>query len=73
MWRAIFYDHNTGKLAPLDAMIGWGLYRLLHDRNVNFDGTCREPVGAIVLATGDDLNQIHGVRTVNVVEAPLNH
>lgn len=53
--RATFYDHYTDKFALLEAMVGGGFHRLLHERNVTFDGTCSEAVGALVLAACDYL------------------
>ena len=44
--RATFYDHYTDKFALLEAMVAGGFHRLLHERNVTFDGTCQRGVGA---------------------------
>ena len=57
--RATFYDHYTDKYALLEAMIGGGFHMLLHERNVNFDGTCPSAASAIILATCDYLTQTH--------------
>src|SRR5882757_7069210 len=51
--RATFYDHYTDKFALLDAMVAGGFHRLLHERNVTFDGTCSAALGALVLAACD--------------------
>jgi hypothetical protein len=37
-----------------------GFHKLLHERNVSYDGTCPSAVGALVLATCDYLAQSHG-------------
>jgi AcrR family transcriptional regulator len=57
--RATFYDHYTDKFALLEAMVAGGFHRLLHERNVSFDGSCREALGALVLAACDYLAQAH--------------
>jgi AcrR family transcriptional regulator len=58
--RATFYDHYTDKYALLEAMVAGGFHRLLHERNVNYDGSCTSAASAIVLATCDYLAQSHG-------------
>lgn len=60
--RATFYDHYTDKFALLDAMVGGGFHKLLHERNVSFDGTCPSAAASIVLATCDYLTESHGDR-----------
>jgi AcrR family transcriptional regulator len=57
--RATFYDHYTDKFALLEALVAGGFHHLLHEREVKFDGTCPEALGAIVLATCDYLTQTH--------------
>jgi AcrR family transcriptional regulator len=56
--RATFYDHYTDKYALLDAMVGGGFHKLLHEREVHFDGTCPSAAGAVILATCDYLTQM---------------
>jgi AcrR family transcriptional regulator len=58
--RATFYDHYTDKFALLDAMVGGGFHKLLHERNVSFDGTCPSAASSIILATCDYLSLSHG-------------
>lgn len=58
--RATFYDHYTDKFALLDAMVGGGFHKLLHERNVSFDGTCPTAAASIILATCDYLSLSHG-------------
>jgi AcrR family transcriptional regulator len=60
--RATFYDHYTDKFALLDAMVGGGFHKLLHERNVSFDGTCPSAAASIILAACDYLTQSHGDR-----------
>ncbi len=36
--RATFYDHYTDKFALLEAMVAGGFHKLLHERQVKFDG-----------------------------------
>ncbi len=57
--RATFYDHYTDKFALFDALVGGSFHKLLHERNIHFDGTCPAAVAAIILATCDYLTQIH--------------
>jgi AcrR family transcriptional regulator len=57
--RATFYDHYTDKFALLEAMVAGGFHGLLHERNVTFDGTCTEALGALVLAACDYLVAAH--------------
>jgi AcrR family transcriptional regulator len=56
--RATFYDHYTDKYALLDAMVGGGFHKLLHDRAVSFDGSCPSAASAVILATCDYLVQM---------------
>jgi AcrR family transcriptional regulator len=58
--RATFYDHYTDKYALLEAMVAGSFHQLLHERNVNYDGTCTSAASAIILATCDYLAQSHG-------------
>lgn len=60
--RATFYDHYTDKFALLDAMVGGGFHKLLHERNISFDGTCPSAATSIILATCDYLTLSHGDR-----------
>jgi AcrR family transcriptional regulator len=57
--RATFYDHYTDKYSLLDATIAGGFHKLLHQRNVQFDGSCPSAASAVVLATCDYLTQTH--------------
>lgn len=61
--RATFYDHYTDKFALLAAMVGGGFHKLLHERNITFDGTCPTAARAIILATCDYLTQTHASPT----------
>ncbi|WP_213804413.1 TetR/AcrR family transcriptional regulator [Granulicella sp. dw_53] len=56
--RATFYDHYTDKFALLDAMVGGGFHKLLHERAVRFDGSCPSAASAVILATCDYLTQM---------------
>lgn len=56
--RATFYDHYNDKFALLDAMVAGGFHILLHERNVQFDGTCPAAATAIIRATCDYLTVI---------------
>src|SRR6202035_910089 len=62
--RATFYDHYTDKYALLDAMVGGGFHMLLHERNVQYDGSCPSAASAIILATCDYLTQSHTSKAV---------
>lgn len=53
--RATFYDHYTDKYALLDAMVAGGFHKLLHERNVSYDGTCPTAISALILAACDYL------------------
>jgi AcrR family transcriptional regulator len=57
--RATFYDHYTDKFALLDAMVAGGFHLLLHDRNVQYDGSCPSAASAVILAAADYLAQTH--------------
>jgi AcrR family transcriptional regulator len=57
--RATFYDHYTDKFALLDAMSAGGFHKLLHERQVKFDGSCPSAARAVILATCDYLIQMH--------------
>lgn len=57
--RATFYDHYNDKFALLAAMVGGDFHKLLHERNVTFDGTCPSAAGAIILAACDYLTLAH--------------
>jgi len=63
--RATFYDHYTDKFSLLEATVGSGFHRLLHQRNVQFDGTCPSAAGAIILAACDYLTQTHAGSACN--------
>ena len=54
--RATFYDHYTDKFALLDAMVGGGFHKLLHEREVRFDGSCPSAASAVILAACDYLD-----------------
>jgi AcrR family transcriptional regulator len=56
--RATFYDHYTDKFALFESMVAGDFHALLHERNVQFDGTCTSALLAIVLAVCDYLTQI---------------
>lgn len=62
--RATFYDHYTDKYSLLEATIAGGFHRLLHQRGVQFDGSCPSAATAIILATCDYLAQTHSNPTV---------
>lgn len=53
--RATFYDHYTDKFALLEAMVGSGFHRLLHERAVSFDGECASAAAPVILAACDYL------------------
>src|SRR5271168_2729533 len=57
--RATFYDHYTDKYSLLEATIAGGFHHLLHQRNVQFDGTCPSAASAVILASCDYLAQTH--------------
>ncbi len=57
--RATFYDHYPDKYALLEATVAGGFHRLLRERGIAFDGTCRDAMGAVVLAACDFLTQMH--------------
>lgn len=57
--RATFYDHYTDKYALLDALIDGGFHKLLHERNVVYDGTCPSAISVLILATCDYLTSTH--------------
>jgi AcrR family transcriptional regulator len=56
--RATFYDHYNDKFALLDALIAGGFHKLLHERDVHFDGTCPSAATAIIRVTCDYLTLI---------------
>jgi AcrR family transcriptional regulator len=55
--RATFYDHYTDKFALLEAMVAGGFHKLLHERQVRFDGSCPSAARAVILAACDYLTQ----------------
>ncbi len=57
--RATFYDHYADKFQLLNAMVAGGFHQLLHERNVQFDGTCAYAASAIIHAACDYLVQNH--------------
>lgn len=57
--RATFYDHYTDKFSLFDALVGGNFHKLLHERNISFDGTCPSAAASIILATCDYLTQTH--------------
>lgn len=58
--RATFYDHFTDKFALLECMVAGGFYKLLAERNVQFDGACASGLKPIVLAVCDFLVEMQG-------------
>jgi len=58
--RATFYDHYTDKYALLAAMVGGGFHQLLHERKVQYDGSCATAAAPLILAACDYLTQSHG-------------
>lgn len=57
--RATFYDHYADKFTLLDALAAGEFHKLLHERQVQYDGTCPSAAGAIIRATCDYLVQMH--------------
>ena len=57
--RATFYDHYADKFALLDALAAGGFHKLLHERQVDYDGTCPAAASNIIRATCDYLAQMH--------------
>jgi AcrR family transcriptional regulator len=57
--RATFYDHYADKFALLDALIAGGFHKIVHERQVAFDGSCPTAAATIIGATCDYLQQIH--------------
>ena len=57
--RATFYDHYADKFALLDALAAGEFHMLLHERQVQYDGTCPAAASAIIRATCDYLVQMH--------------
>jgi AcrR family transcriptional regulator len=57
--RATFYDHYTDKFSLLESMIAGGFHLMLHEREVNYDGTCPSAAAAIIQAACDYIVQIH--------------
>lgn len=62
--RATFYDHYTDKFALLEAMVAGGFHALLHERNIQYDGSCPTAIRAVILATCDYLTQTHTAQDV---------
>jgi AcrR family transcriptional regulator len=58
--RATFYDHYTDKYALLESMVASGFHKLLHEREVSYDGACPSAVRALILATCNYLVHSHG-------------
>jgi AcrR family transcriptional regulator len=56
--RATFYDHYTDKFALLEALIAGGFHRMLHERSVQYDGSCPSAAAAIISAACDYLATI---------------
>jgi AcrR family transcriptional regulator len=63
--RATFYDHYTDKFALLDAMVASGFHKMLHDRNISYDGTCTSAARPIILAACDYMAANHSSCTAN--------
>jgi AcrR family transcriptional regulator len=61
--RATFYDHYNDKYTLLEALVAGGFHKLLHERNVVFDGTCPSAAMAIILATCDYMTEFHASPT----------
>jgi AcrR family transcriptional regulator len=57
--RATFYDHYNDKFALLDALAAGEFHKLLHERQVSYDGACPTAASAIIRATCDYLVQMH--------------
>jgi AcrR family transcriptional regulator len=57
--RATFYDHYADKFALLDALIAGGFHLLLHERRVEYDGTCPSAASVVILAVCDYLVLMH--------------
>jgi len=57
--RATFYDHYADKFALLDALIAGGFHKLVHERQVEFDGSCPSAAATIIRAACDYLQRIH--------------
>jgi AcrR family transcriptional regulator len=60
--RATFYDHYTDKFALLEALIAGGFHKMLHERSVDYDGSCPSAAGAIVLAACDYLTSLRAAQ-----------
>ncbi len=56
--RVTFYDHYADKQALLEAVVAKQLERLLHERRIQFDGTCRTALRAIVQGVCDYLERM---------------
>ena len=69
--RATFYDHYTDKFALFDALVGGNFHKLLHERNINFDGSCPSAASSIILATCDYLTLSHGDRAACTRQNPF--
>ena len=57
--RATFYDHYNDKFALLDALIASGFLRILHERDVRYEGGCPSQATALIATTCDHLALIH--------------
>lgn len=57
--RATFYDHYADKFELFNSLIAADFQKLLEQRNVFLDGSCVSGLGAVVLAVGDYLQQLH--------------
>lgn len=58
--RATFYDHYTDKFGLLEALVAGGFHRLLHEREVHFNGDCPAGAAAVILAACDYLTLTRG-------------
>jgi AcrR family transcriptional regulator len=58
--RATFYDHYPDKFSLLECMVGRRFHDLLAERNLEFDGTCKAALQAIVIALCDYLAGMQG-------------
>lgn len=55
--RATFYDHYSDKNELLNSMVGCRFHRLLAEREIQYQGSCRSELQAIVRAVCDYLTQ----------------
>jgi AcrR family transcriptional regulator len=58
--RATFYDHYADKFALLGCMVGCRFQALITERQIQFEGSCRAELTAIVRAVCDYLARMQG-------------